>query len=407
VTGSTNVTTYHRLLFGLCLVVYLVGGTVSTLLAVYLPDVVTDLFGSASEERLSEVGPWLNAAFLYGMMAGGLVFGAVGDYRGRVRMLALAAALCGLFTALTARVADWSWLVAFRFVAGAGVSGILVLTTVLIAEVWPDRSRAIVQGVLSVAFPVGIVLTGGLQVLLPEWRQAFWIGLLPLAAAIAIWLLLREPATWLESRNQQAAAPLRLAFAPANRRRLLIGSVVYGAVLVGLWAIFAWMPTWLELLPGGSAARGPAMMLLGFGGMAGSAASGWLVNRFGLRSTLLLTLVGCFAASAALFIGATRFSPAVYVETALLSLFFGISQGALSVYVSELFPTAIRATASGFCFNIGRLFTATAVFFVGSLVSVLGGFGNAIFVFSGAFVVAFVALWFDRAAVMTPAEQVL
>jgi hypothetical protein len=62
-----------------------------------------------------------------------------------------------------------------------------------------------------------------------------------------------------------------------------------------------------------------------------------------------------------------------------MALFFGASQGVLSAYIPQLFHTGIRATATGFCFNIGRLFTATAVLFIGVLVTALGGYGNAIF----------------------------
>jgi hypothetical protein len=75
---------------------------------------------------------------------------------------------------------------------------------------------------------------------------------------------------------------------------------------------------------------------------------------------------------------------------AVMAFFFGISQGALSVFVPQLFPTIIRASATGFCFNIGRLFTASVVFFIGALVGFLGGYGNAIFTFSFIFIVGLV-----------------
>jgi hypothetical protein len=76
------------------------------------------------------------------------------------------------------------------------------------------------------------------------------------------------------------------------------------------------------------------------------------------------------------------FNPVIYVQIAGLALFFGASQGVLSVFIPRLFPTPIRATATGFCFNIGRIFTALAVLFVGVLESWLGGYGNALFIFS-------------------------
>ena len=77
-----------------------------------------------------------------------------------------------------------------------------------------------------------------------------------------------------------------------------------------------------------------------------------------------------------------------------MGLFFGASQGVLSAYIPQLFHTGIRATATGFCFNVGRLFTATAVLFIGVLVSALGGYGNAIFIFSLVFVLGLIVTLF-------------
>jgi MFS-type transporter involved in bile tolerance (Atg22 family) len=136
------------------------------------------------------------------------------------------------------------------------------------------------------------------------------------------------------------------------------------------------------------------MMLLGGGGIAGGVLSGFLTNRLGYRRTLLLTFGGSFVLCLLLFGTNRTFSPVIYAETAALALFFGISQGALSAYVPALFPVAIRATATGLGFNIGRLFTASAVFFVGTLVTVLGGYGNAVLVFSLTFLLGGLVTWF-------------
>jgi MFS-type transporter involved in bile tolerance (Atg22 family) len=80
------------------------------------------------------------------------------------------------------------------------------------------------------------------------------------------------------------------------------------------------------------------------------------------------------------------FRPVIYAEIGLLALFFGASQGVLSAFIPQLFPTSVRASATGFCFNVGRLFTAAAVLSVGVLVTTLGGYGNAIYIFSLVFV---------------------
>jgi len=79
-----------------------------------------------------------------------------------------------------------------------------------------------------------------------------------------------------------------------------------------------------------------------------------------------------------------------------LAVFFGISQGVLSVYIPQLFATGVRASATGICFNAGRLFTATAVLFVGVLVVTLGGYSNALFIFSLVFLPGLLIVLFAK-----------
>ena len=114
----------------------------------------------------------------------------------------------------------------------------------------------------------------------------------------------------------------------------------------------------------------------------------------GTRKALVLCFTVCSVLSFLLFKTNNSFTPIIYAETAVLAFFFGVSQGVLSYYIPELFPTAFRASATGFCFNIGRLFTGTAVMFVGILVTVLGGYGNAIYLFSLVFVIGLLVVLF-------------
>lgn len=387
----------YRLLL-LCILTYICSGMISMLMSVYLPSVVRDLLGSADASAMSRVGPYLNAAYLAGMTIGGLIVGMLSDRFGRVRMLGFSGLLCGVFTLVAVVLHDWVWVAFSRAITGFGVAGILLTCAVLVSERWPVSSRAIAQGILGVAFPVGIVLSGGLNVLFSDWRQGFSVGLAPLIVAIMVLLLLQD--TGKQIAKSPVLAPLKSLFYSKNRHKLMIGAVIYGFDLVGLWAIFSWMPTWVDSLVGGGAdagaLRGITMMLLGMGGMVGTGLSGFLINWLGLRRTLLSNFVGTMGICALLFLSNQTFSNLVFVETALLSLFFGVSQGALTVYVTELFPTEVRATGTGFCFNIGRIFTTSAVFFVGSLVAVLGGYANAMLLFSGAFVVSWCVLFFDN-----------
>lgn len=170
-----------------------------------------------------------------------------------------------------------------------------------------------------------------------------------------------------------------------HKASLVNGIIIFGSMLIGLWAIFSWLPTWVQSIvthSDGQKERSLSMMLLGIGGLSGGFASGWISNQFGVRKTMLVCFAGCFLFSLLLFMGNTTFSTLTLIEITLLSFMFGISQGSLSVYIPMLFPVGIRATATGLCFNVGRFFTACAVFFVGALVTSLGGYGNSLFTFS-------------------------
>jgi MFS family permease len=391
-----------RLLLALCLFCSLFGGLVSTLMSVYLPVVVRDLLGNVNEAEMGRVGAYINATYLYGWALGGIAWGMAGDRLGRLRGFLGAVLLFSVATLLTGLCANWLLVMACRFFAGFGVGGMMVLSTILLTESWPVGSRRIVVGLLSVMFPIGIIGAGTISALVPDWRQAFWIGLLPLLAAVLGAVALQEPSVSGVTRSdtpdtEGSPNPRRGIFHPAYRWNLRMGSLIYGLVLIGLWAVFSWLPTWVQSLftdwTVGRQERGIIMMLLGMGAIIGGALSGFLSNRFGYRKTLMPTFAACFALCWLLFTTNHTFSALVYLETGVLAIFFGISQGTLSAFVPGLFPAPIRGTATGFCFNVGRLLTATAVFFVGTLVTVLGGYGNAVLTFSSSFLLVFAVLW--------------
>lgn len=385
---------YRTQVFALCMLVYIFSGTVSTLMSTYLPVVVRDLLGQADKTEIDRVSAYVAATFLYGWMLGGMSFGYFGDRLGRVRSLVGAVVVYGGCTLLTAFAPNWITVVVLRFAAGFGIGGVLVLTTVIVAEIWPERNRPVALGILAVAFPVGIMLSGLVNNLLSDWRQAFWIGGVPLLLGLAIAGLVQEPEGWKRVHQQPTSAEISL-FDPQYRGSLLLGSVAFGSMLVGLWAVFSWVPTWVQSLVVGDAQkeRGLSMMLMGSGGVIGGILSGFVVKAFGHRRTMLFVFAACFVLVAVVFKTNAVLSPIVYFEIALLALLFGMSQGTMSAYLPELFPTQLRGRATGFCFNIGRLVTATAVFFIGTLVAVLGGYGSAIVAFSGTFVIGFIAIW--------------
>lgn len=389
---SEKVKAYHWLLFAICFLGNVLAGLSSTLMSVYMPVVVKDLLGAVDSSELNNVSAYINALYFVGWAIGGLTWGLIGDRIGRARSLALAVSMYGLFTFLKAFAPSWEMILFFQFFCGFGVGGVLVINTTLLSEVWPEKSRAVFIGILSIGFPVGIFSSGAVNYLVSDWRQGFMVGALPVVLGLISFWALKESEKWKTSRAKPSENKIKIS---EHRLDLFNGSVIFGSMLIGLWAIFSWLPTWVQSLlvnSDGQNERGLTMMLLGAGGLTGGFLSGWVANALGTRKAMLVCFSGCFIFSFLLFKGNNTFTTVTLIEIALLALMFGISQGLLSVYIPLLFPVVIRATATGFCFNIGRFFTAAAVFFVGALVSNLGGYGNSLFAFSLIFLVGFLFL---------------
>ena len=387
-----KITSYHWLLFAICFLATAFAGVSSTLMSVYLPVAVKDLLGNKSTDELNTISAYINAIFILGGAMGGFTTGIICDKAGRKKALLFSTGVLGLFTVLTGYMPNWLLVVVCRFFTGFGLGAVLVTTTTIMMEEWPEKTKAIFIGFVSIAMPLGIFSAGVIDYFVASWRQAFIAGAVPLMLAILAARALKESKKWHDSRSLIAEQPLNKIsiFSAGHKTNLIIGSLIFGTMLIGLWAIFSWLPTWIQSLVSNGEAQGPrgiSMMMLGMGGLAGGFLSGWLANAIGLRRSLLLCFGVAASMSFVLFKTNTVISPVVYAEVLVLALFFGASQGVLSVYIPHLFPVAIRGTATGFCFNIGRLFTAAAVLFVGVLVTDLGGYSNALFIFSLVFVI--------------------
>lgn len=381
--------------FIICFLCNMSAGLISTLMSVYLPPVVQDLTGKTDAEALSTISAYIQSLYIAGWAAGGFFWGFISDRIGRVKALSLSIGLFGLFTLLISFSPSWEYVVLLRLSSGLAVGGILVITPTLLYEIWPARSRAVMIGIDSIGFPVGIFSSGLVTVLVSNWRDAFVIGLLPFGLAIIAFLILKESEHWKKSTQIATAEKAT----DDDRNNLIKGSIIFGSMLIGLWGMFSWIPTWVQSLLGttdGQNERGIAMMLLGAGGLTGGFASGWVSNALGVRRAMMLCFGGCIVVSVLLFGLNGSFSNIIYAELAFLSFFFGISQGLLSIYVPQLFPVRIRGTFTGICFNIGRIVTAIAIFFVGFLVTFFNGYSNTLMVFAGIFLIGFLTMLFSN-----------
>ncbi len=388
--------------FIVCFLSIMFSGIASMLMSVYLPVAVKDLLGTVTDEKMNSVSAYISSVFIFGSMFGGFAWGFICDKIGRSKSVILCTAFYGLFTVLTAFSTSWLMVGVYRFLTGFGVGGVILTTNILIAELWPEKKKAVALGIVSAAMPVGFIAAGAMNNLLSDWHNAFLTGLVPLLVAVVAVFVLAESDNWKKIKHVSTGSIelTKKLFAPVYTKNLLVGSLIFGAMLIGLWAVFSWAPTWIQSITTDAEKaqqqRGLTMMVLAISGLGGSIISGWVVNAIGLRKTMMMCFIVCFIMTFVVFKLNTSVTSATFIEMGILAIFFGISQGALSVYIPQLFPTIVRASATGFCFNIGRLFTGTVVFFIGALVIFLGGYGNAIFIFSFIFLIGFAITFISK-----------
>ena len=399
-------------------------GLDSSLYMVVQHDAIAELAGTVERSQISSLGSLIMATFLIGWTLGGILFGWIGDRFGRVTAMVGSILLYAIFTGAAGFAQDPLQLALCRFLVGFGIGGELVTIATMLSETWPESSRAWAVGMLITSYQVGVFLAGLIPTWIytvfdgseiSPWRVVFFIGALPAVLAILLRLRLDEPKVWQEQHNVQQQAAQHVAFrengvyvllnhfrrlfAPEHRRDLFIGGAAFGGLLIGYWASLAWIPTWIQDLIGPTATgteKSIATMYHGIAAVVGCSLAGPLANTIGRRWTIMTSYFGALCASLLLTQTNTVFSSTIYWEDALLGFFIGLGQAIMYIYLPELFPTRIRATAVGFCLNIGRVATAIAVLFVGTIVAWLGGYAMAIALFSGSYLLAMVAGFWGR-----------
>ncbi|HRK05656.1 MAG TPA: MFS transporter [Chlorobiota bacterium] len=393
--------TSRATLYLLCWLATVAAGISATLFSVYLPSLASDLMGSSEREAVAQLGSWAQSAFLGGWAIGAVLLGIIADRVGRKITLVASIVLCTLSTVVAAFVSDVTIFVLLRAITGTGAGAILLLTAVIVAEVWPSSSRALALGILINAFPLGFIIAGVMHGTIADFRISYLLGGIPILLAVAVWTLIPESERWsdtardLDERREQRSH----VFEPRYRRDLVIGVILFGSMLVALWAAYTWIPAWVGSISWPDHARhnrALANIMLGAGAVVGGIVSGTVSNALGRRVAAGLGYIGALIVSLFLFLAVSEPGVALFSLAFLLSFFIGYNQGVLTGYLPELFPTIVRGAATGFSFNTGRLVTTVTVFFVGVLVSVFGQYEYAILAFASFYLVGFVTLFFAR-----------
>jgi MFS family permease len=313
---------------------------------------------------------------------GGTLAGVLADRLGRVRVLVYSILVYSLFTGATATARSPAELAIWRGLVGLGLGAEWSAGSVLVAETWPAEHRGKAAGLMQSGWALGYIMAAGLAaVVLPShgWRPLFVIGILP--ALLTLWIRrsVPEPEIWIRSRAAGARpedrpAPPRLValVRPPLRRVMVVATLLTTTVLFAYWGLFTWIPAYLASpLGSGGAGMGvtgsfASIASMQVGALLGYLSFGALADRFGRRPVFQI-----FVGGAALLVLPYAF--AARHELLLLGLgallgFFG--HGYFSLFgamLAELFPSGIRATAQGICYNAGRALSALAPATIGAL----------------------------------------
>ena len=369
----------------------------STIYALVLQPALHELLHSSGDGPVAaDVIGWYGgiifSIFLIGWAIGGVLFGVLADYFGRTKTLVFTILIYAVFTGLAALSHTWWQLALFRFLTALGIGGEWAAGAALVAEVWPESKRAKAAGILQSAWAGGFLLAAVISLLLRDygWRPMFVVGVAPALVALLVRLWVREPERWVKARAEERhageARPSKLAelFAPGLLRSTLAGSGLAFVAVFGLWGATNWTPTLIRALPdlhglGASELTSRvsyATILLNVGALAGYFSFGPLADRAGRRRVFALMCLGSLV-----MLPLTFLTPRTYAQVLLLLPLLGFFNNGIfsgfAIYLPELYPTRIRATGAGFCFNIGRVLASVGPFVTGYLVTVLGSFGLA------------------------------
>ena len=315
---------------------------------------------------------------LIGAVIGGIVFGALSDRYGRVRVLTWTIVLFAVFTGLCA-IAQGYWdLLIYRTIAGIGLGGEFGIGMALAIEAWPAKHRAKAASYVALGWQVGVLAAALLTpVLLPHigWRGMFVVGIFPAFVAWYLRVRLHEPEIFSQKQTELSTQKIsklesfKLLVKDKATTKVSLGVVVLTSVQnFGYYGIMIWMPNFLSKQLGFSLTKSglwTAVTVCGM--MAGIWIFGRLADRIGRKPSFLLFQLG--AVISIITYSQLTDPTAMLVAGAFLGMFVNGMMGGYGALMAEAYPTEARATAQNVLFNLGRAVGGFGPVVVGAIVS--------------------------------------
>jgi MFS family permease len=335
-------------------------------------DMLPDLLHVAPNDPLVKIwGERFLGVFLIGGTIGGWLFSSLADKWGRNPVMAITILFYSVFSGVTAFATEVWHVGALRFLVAMGVGGEWAVGAALVAEVFPKNARERAGGIFHATSVAGLWLAAAAGLLVgTQWRTAYLLGVIPALLVLWVRLSIKEPEAWKEakqSKPERMGSFSELLGTPLWRTRAIFGALLAMVGLATFWGVVvAGQDLAADLLKrlGDPDWASKSKIAFGFiqtaGAGAGMLAFGPLSARWGCKRTfvimhiaaLLLTPLVCWLPS--------QFGSYALLLV-LLPVFAFFAQGihaGYAVYFPALFPTHLRATGSGFCFNTGRILAA-------------------------------------------------
>ena len=370
------------------------------LFSLVLRPALTELLGGQPTiAEIGRVGGLLSTVGLLGWAFGGFLFGIIADYIGRVRTLALSILIYSVFTGLQGLSHSPLELGIYRFFSGVGTGAEIIVGIPLVAEAFAEVHRAKILGVMMTGGAMGSIIGGQVYALIGGfgWRYVFFAGIAPALLLLLIRRGMVEPEHFQAVRERRRALATEARAARAEDREFLrfvplqlfnkelrfntfVGLLFALGTLLAIWTTVIWLPTIQSLMLEKEGIKGAAaapsigrnMMLWGIGGIFGYACFGFIADLIGRRPTVAFYNVGTLVLGLTLFLAVSTMAPYPYLLLIYGFFVLGVFSGH-AVYIPELFPTHVRATAVSFC-NVGaRVITSFGPLVAGLLAAPFGG----------------------------------
>lgn len=344
--------------------------------------VATLVVSQPGTPEVKQYSGYIQAAFLLGWALGGGFFGRIGDKIGRSRALSLTILTYALFTGLSFFVTSWWQLLICRFIAALGIGGEWAVGASLLSETWPKKWRPWIAAVLQTGVNIGVLLACAAVAIIastqlsPEWadRSVFLVGVLP--ALLVFWIRrnVPEPEEWHSAKTAAKGDEPGILdlFRGEVLRTTLLTVAICALALTGWWAFMFWHVQHLHSLPEvafWTAGEKTKLKTLAFALVIGVSSIGNFVAAAVARKVGYRRAIALFCALFVCTIFVTYSREYSYRTLLYLLPLIGFCSGMFglfTMYMPPLFPTLLRTTGAGFCYNIGRVAAAAGTIIFGA-----------------------------------------